>query len=726
LCVIGSKCMKNCITDLFHASFDDLQNDQDRTGSNRQLVDVITDDKAQDEMASKAMPVSWTVRGSGSTSTCHSNCISGSEHVPVERRPSRIRSHAPSKFSNAADKASPERTSLRCQGSISSSRPHHRSSTATPRHRSDDRRKRSSTRQRPSETVNAFEVENGNGAMLVESNASAVGENKESRSRVSDRSRGRQSSEVLNLNAASSEVAMKHRSRSKSTDKPKTRRRSSESIIVPNNCDNAGVNLVKSNPSEGDNNTDSPSKSVEGTIKPSEFDQPSGGRRDKESFASKSKRGDRPNSPGDRMRAKSPMTIPKAQRRVRRAAAFKRRGSVPMLDGGWDDLSGDASPPSKLEEELRLSASSSTHVAEEAKPSHQSGNARPRRRAGSISRGPRNRDGHSSHGRSRSDCGESLLSKSNHKNPSRRRHGSLSQSTHASLKVPISLVDEDTRTGCARQEQTVAVVLTGHRPPPGQNVGDTKEQAPTASDGQPGHLDDEAALLHELVICQSVRTNLEARLDLPSVISSGRPLESHTEQTKHTSNLEALLSRPATSFTVMDAPSLDPPSACVHPVSQTEPIPQMKPGKKPNKLADLLNKRKPVTTFTLMDAPSVTPSSVFSIPLPSNRYNNKTPANSGRSTGLDELLSKKPMTTFTLDAPSVADPPSVSFHANPNAHKHKKPHGLKNSSMADTYADFGARDDLSKQSNPWATISWSQLAFDALAAESQKTQNTTA
>jgi hypothetical protein len=76
------------------------------------------------------------------------------------------------------------------------------------------------------------------------------------------------------------------------------------------------------------------------------------------------------------------------------------------------------------------------------------------------------------------------------------------------------------------------------------------------------------------------------------------------------------------------------------------------------------------------------------------------------------------VTSFVLDASSLVDPPSVSFHAHPNAQKNKKSHGVKDGCMSGACADFAANVDLSKQSDdPWA-VSWGDLA-----AEPKKTDN---
>jgi hypothetical protein len=215
----------------------------------------------------------------------------------------------------------------------------------------------------------------------------------------------------------------------------------------------------------------------------------------------------------------------------------------------------------------------------------------------------------------------------------------------------------------------------------------------------------------------SVPANLVAPLSPPTVASSGLPLGAHSESgTRHASNLEVLLSRPATTFSVLDPPSLDPPSVCLPFVSQA------KPAKKKYKLADLLNKPKPVTTFTLMDAPSLEPPSVCAIPLPGDTYIKKTQKKSGKCTGLGELLNKKPVLTFMVDAPSLTDPPSVSFHANVHAQKHKTIQSVKDGRMAGTHAEFAASAGLSKESDPWAS-SWDGLTLATQAVESKKTEN---
>jgi hypothetical protein len=265
-------------------------------------------------------------------------------------------------------------------------------------------------------------------------------------------------------------------------------------------------------------------------------------------------------------------------------------------------------------------------------------------------------------------------------------------------------------------------LLTCHRPPPEQ-AGDTQEKAPTPSPVKPDHLD-QAALLHEL-LSQSAPAYMDAPLDPPSVASSSILLESHSQYTRYTSNLQALLSRPTSiaSSTVLDAPSLDPPSICLPLVSHAKPVPQMKAAKKKNMLANLLKNPIPipVTSFTLMDDPSLAPPSACAISLPPKTNSKKTQAKSGKSsTGLGELLNKKPITTFMVDAPSLADPPSVCFHANPDAPKKKKSLCVKDGRrMSGTQADFSASADLSKQPNPWPS-SWGAFS---LAAESQKTGN---
>jgi hypothetical protein len=776
--------MKKFITDLFHASFDVLQNDQVRTAPNRRF-NVINDDNEQEDdiMASKALQVSLTLRGSGSTSdssdTDYNTEISNDSEpdVPVERQPSRRQSyHGPTSSgtnkasteindiesvpverrrqsyheptSSAANKASTEindsepgpveRRRQSYQGPTSSadnkaapdlrrkgrfsSRPRQSSTTRTPRPRprpSADRRKSSGAR-RPSETVNlnSTELDNGSEKTLVKSKASKQGDNKESRSGSSDRPRGRRASEILNPNAVSSDVAMERPARSKSSDTPRTSRRSSEIILTAN-----------------DNTMGSSSQSSEGTRKRSSssdgtkdrgrgsncFEKKStSGGRDRDSYVSRSTRGNRPKSPGGTMRATSPITRPKTssvrnRRYVSAVALSKFRDSFSML-ASWDDLSdGDASSPSKSGEKLRPSASSSDAAGEARPEDQQPGEVRSRRRASCV--GPRDRISQSSHGRSRCSRG-GRLSKSSHDKPSRVRRDRLSQYTRANLKAldpPEDDTDEFAEDVPIRIEETT--LLTCHRPPPEQ-ADDTQEQAHTPSPVKPDHLD-QAALLHEL-LSQSAPAYMDAPLDPPSVASSSILLESQSQYTRYTSNLQALLSRPTsiTSSTVLDAPSLDPPSICLPLVSHAKPVPQMKPAEKKNMLANLLKNPIPVTNFTLMDDPSTAPPSVCAIPLPPKTNSKKTQAKSG--TGLGELLNKKPITTFMVDAPSLADPPSVCFHANPDAPKKKKSLCVKDGRrMSGTQADFSASADLSKQPNPWPS-SWGAFS---LAAESHKTGN---
>jgi hypothetical protein len=142
------------------------------------------------------------------------------------------------------------------------------------------------------------------------------GDSKESRSGSSDRLTGKRSSESLNPNPVSSEVATKHRAfeendkRSRSKLSDGTRKRSSSS--------------------HGTKDVDRRSNA---------FNEPRMvGERDRASSASRSTRGNRPKSPGDRMTPKSPSTRPKSpsirnRRRVSSVAASKIKDSLRMVDG---------------------------------------------------------------------------------------------------------------------------------------------------------------------------------------------------------------------------------------------------------------------------------------------------------------------------------------------------------------------------------------------------------
>ena len=292
------------------------------------------------------------------------------------------------------------------------------------------------------------------------------------------------------------------------------------------------------------------------------------------------------------------------------------------------------------------------------------------------SRRPRDRLSQSSHDRSRRGSRGKSIGQFSRKKPLRRSVSSIQSITDVNWKAPDPSEDvvtdefsvetppshvEENVSNAPHQEQADATKLTWL-----EHADTSREPTPTTSKDNSDRLEDEATLLREVLIGQAGKGIVEARLDTPLVAFYDLPLESHSEPTRHnsTSELEALLNRQSSAFTALDAPSLDPPSGCLmHPASQTKPMVQMKPGKKHQKLADLLEKGKPsVTTFSLLDVPSLAPPSVCAIPLASKASSKKKHSNYGISTGLGELLGRKPpATTFTLDASSLGDNPSVSF-----------------------------------------------------------------
>jgi hypothetical protein len=150
-----------------------------------------------------------------------------------------------------------------------------------------------------------------------------------------------------------------------------------------------------------------------------------------------------------------------------------------------------------------------------------------------------------------------------------------------------------------------------------EQTSDAREQAPTPS--QEKHVGDaerksyDDADIHHELLSQSVPAKAGPPLDPPPLAFSGLPLEVHSKHTarRHTSNLEVLLSRPITTFSVFDTSALDPPSACGGPVSRAKPVPQVKPGKMQTKLADL----------------------------PTPNTNNKEPVGSGDTSALDSVAS---------------------------------------------------------------------------------------
>jgi hypothetical protein len=251
----------------------------------------------------------------------------------------------------------------------------------------------------------------------------------------------------------------------------------------------------------------------------------------------------------------------------------------------------------------------------------------------------------SRNGRSRGSRGDRLSKSSHNKPPVTRPDHRLSQSAHFNFKAP-ALAEDDTIDSSENEpsssEQEEADARQQAPPSPSQEKLDHVGVTDTKS------YDNHEVDAHHKLLSKSVPANLVAPLDPPSLASSGLPLEAHSgHNARDTSNLEALLSRPAvTAVTdVLNAPSLDPPSICIHSISHAKPA-----GKEKHKLADLLNQSKQVTTFsTLMDAPSLAPPSICAIPLPPKTDSKKTQVNSG---------GKKPVAAFILDAPSLADPMS--------------------------------------------------------------------
>ena len=72
-----------------------------------------------------------------------------------------------------------------------------------------------------------------------------------------------------------------------------------------------------------------------------------------------------------------------------------------------------------------------------------------------------------------------------------------------------------------------------------------------------------------------------------------------------------------------------------------------------------------------------------------------------------------------LDAPSLADPPSVSFLANSNTQENEKLNGLQDGHMSGANANFVASADISKQSDRRRAVSWVELSLDG-SSESKK------
>jgi hypothetical protein len=185
------------------------------------------------------------------------------------------------------------------------------------------------------------------------------------------------------------------------------------------------------------------------------------------------------------------------------------------------------------------------------------------------SRRPRDQLSQSSHGRSKGSRDESQ-SRSSHTKPPRRRR-SLVQSSHGNWKAPDPSEDgmddelaEDTLSSLEQsassvlQEQAVPAGLTRPR---SRLEHAARNRPSTPSQEKPDHLD-EVPLLHEL-LNQSLPTNLD--------------LQSPSEHTKYTFDLEALLNGSASSCTLLeDAPLLDPPSVCFDPVVQAKVAPKMK------------------------------------------------------------------------------------------------------------------------------------------------------
>jgi hypothetical protein len=608
---------------------------------------VINDE--QDKMASKAMHVSPTVSGNGSTSdgdTDYKTEISDAEPVPVDRPLSRRQSYH-RRTSSADTEASADSSSLRRHSSISS-RSHRSIGGTIPRPQgsisSRPRRSISSTTPRPQGSISSRRPRSISSTtprpLSVKTQAFEGGESKEGGSGLSDRPKGgRRWSESLKSNTVSSEVTMKRR------------RSPNETILSANDGDNAKDNLgVESKASEGDNNTDTPSKSSDGTRKCSgsrssrgnpstrtkspsvrnrrrvseiTLSAANGGDNAKDDLGVESKvseGGNTTDSPskssdgtrkcsGSRSSRGNPSTStsksPSVRIRSRVLSSFALaniRDSLSMLDG-WDDPSGDAfSSPTKSGEELRTSALSSD-TAEEIRSDHRRSEVISRRQR--PSRGPRERLSQSSHSRLRVSRGDRLSQSSHIKSP-RIRRDRLSQSSHANLKPPALAAEDDTVDDFAENE-----------------FSSSEDNA-----SQDNKTEDDA----ELAAQSTTPDQTSDARDQALLHSPERPLESHSEHTEYTSNLEG--------------------------VPQSKPVQQKSPGKWTKLAASLISTPKRVTrTFKMKDGPSLTPPSATSI-----------------------------VRTLMVDAPSLVDSPSVSFDANSNAQKNEKSHGL--------------HVDISKQSDP--------------------------
>jgi hypothetical protein len=237
----------------------------------------------------------------------------------------------------------------------------------------------------------------------------------------------------------------------------------------------------------------------------------------------------------------------------------------------------------------------------------------------------RDRLSQSSHDRSSGGHG-GRISQSSQATPSRRRDRLSRSRSCATFKaieeasaeddtIDDSSENEDLGSSEAKnapQEMTDDAELTAPSPSPEQTFKAKEHQAPTPSEekavGDAETKCYDEVDTHDELLSQSVAAKLGAPFDLSPAASFGLSLEAHSRQTftrRPTSDLEALLSRPVATFSVLDAPSLAPPSVCCpHPVSQAKAVPQakmvpqVKPEKKRKQLADLptpdTNNKEPV------------------------------------------------------------------------------------------------------------------------------------
>ena len=381
--------------------------------------------------------------------------------------------------------------------------------------------------------------------------------------------------------------------------------------------------------------------------------------------------------------------------------------SMPGLDG-LDDPIGDACCTTESGEE-RVTFVSSSDATKERTPGHRPEEVHSRRRASSC--GPRGRVSKSSHSRSKGSRGE-RSSHSRQTETSRIRRDRICQSSHANLKAPAPAQD-DTIDDSAENEFSTSSEKNATQEK-------TEDDAGLVMQKKSGKWKNKIA---DLLATPKRVTRTFTLMDVPSfsplaICTISPPFESDCQKTPAKSGKSTAKSNKKVVNTF--APSLDPPSGCVHPVPQTKSVMQIKPGKWKNKIVDLLATPKRVTrTLTLKNAPSLA-NSVSYIPPPFESECQKIQAKFGKSTDLSEVLSsKEAVKTFMLDAPSLADPPSVSFLANLNTQENEKLNGLQDGHMSGANANFVASADISKQSDRRRAVSWVELSLDG-SSESKK------